>query len=74
MVLEDRAQHHQTSITIAIVAVETCPILVCLVHMICTRPMRGVLADVTWLTFAISCLSDPPMTFEEELDQAAVIY
>ena len=59
MVLEDRAQLRQTivgyrqpSITIAAAVVEAmaeaCPsTLACLVHVICTRPMRGVLADVT---------------------------
>ena len=33
-------------------------ILACLVHMICTQPMNGELAGMTWLIFVISCLSD----------------
>ena len=61
MVLEDRAQLRQTivgyrqpriTITIAAAVVEAmaeaCPsTLACLVLMICTRPMRGALVDVT---------------------------
>ena len=57
---EDRAQVRQI--------IDTQPLIALLiqalgfsVHMICTQPMKGARVGVTWLTYAINCLSDPPM-------------